>query len=115
MVNAVEQGVLHDQGGQFVVPRNFSAPRIRSQDRYMIDPTNERKFGHESVGSSKEMAETTAFVLQALDYGCHNEVEIEKLTLLLSAARGCVQVLWWAVGCLRVMARRTVLWCVIDG
>lgn len=85
MVDVVNQCLLRNQD----IPRNFSAPRIRSQARYMVDP---KKQGHEFVSNSNEMGETMAFVLQALDYGCNNDVEVEKLTLLLSAAGGNVQV-----------------------
>lgn len=63
--------------------------RIESQQRWMVDLNKEqqqKKVGVEFMDGAKEAAQTMGFVLQALEYGNHDVVDVEKLTLLISAA-----------------------------
>lgn len=97
MTKTVEDNLLYKVSeGHFELPENFSAPRINGEHRYMVDP-NERRYrrksGDDFVKSSEEVGETLAFVVQALDYGYQRSVDVEKLTLLLSAAGKQVQIL----------------------
>lgn len=97
MTKTVEDNLLHKVSeGHFEIPKNLGAPRINGEHRYMVDPYDRRyrrKLGDDFVRSSEEVGETMAFVLQALDYGYLRGVDVEKLTLLLSAAGKQVQIL----------------------
>lgn len=97
MARTVEDTLHHKVSeGHFEIPDNFSAPRINGEERYMVDPQENkyrRKLGDDFVRRSEEAGETLAFVLQALDYGYLRGVDVEKLTLLLSAAGKQVQIL----------------------
>ncbi|CAM9183210.1 unnamed protein product [Ectocarpus sp. 12 AP-2014] len=96
MARTVEAKLLQKTlEGNYEIPDNFSAKRIKGQPRYMLDPKGRRyrrKLGEDFVSNSGETGETAAFVLQAIDYGIHRTVDVEKLTLLLSAAGKGVQV-----------------------
>ena len=82
--------------GQLRVPYSKGLRKINSQERWMVDledPVNKKRVGEDFMAKADAAVETLGFVLQALDYGVHNVVDAEKLTLLLSAAGTASQVL----------------------
>lgn len=73
------------------------ASRINSQERYTVDIGEKGRLhlGENFERNADEIGQPMGFVLQAVDYGYREEVEIEKLTLPISAARHPVQVRCW--------------------
>lgn len=97
MNETVEEKLLHKVSqGIFAVPETLKAQKIQSQRRYMIHELKQ-KLGWEFAQNASDMAQTVAFVLQALEYGSYIRVNVEKLTLLLSAAGGSAQVSFYLV------------------
>lgn len=88
-----------EEGQGFKIPDDLSriASRINSQERYTVDMGKKGRLhlGENFERNADEIGQTMGFVLQAVDYGYREEVEIEKLTLLISAARHPVQVRCW--------------------
>lgn len=101
MQRALEEKLLEEveEGRGFKIPDDLrqAAHRINSQERYMVDMGMKGRLdlGKEFERNAKDMGQTTCFLLQAIDYGWREDAEMEKLTLLISAARKDVQVRCW--------------------
>lgn len=85
MSNAFDNFYPKDEEGGLDVGkmmRKYSA--IDSQRRWMVDATT-KALGDGFEAGAEEASDTMACVLQALEYGLSDEVEIEKMTVLISA------------------------------
>lgn len=98
MLGTLEAKLLEQvgDGGPFQIRELPNLNPINSQRRYMVEFMDKRKpsvyLGEAFSEAAGEMAQTLAFLLQAIDYGERMAVDVEKLTLLLSAAGDQVQV-----------------------
>lgn len=100
MQTAVEEKLLEkitDNDGSvkgFEIPSKLNAAKINGKERYMMDFDKGKYFlGEEFLCVAEEAGRTIGFVLQALDYGPNDAADVEKLTMLLSAAGETVQVI----------------------
>ncbi|CAM9735083.1 unnamed protein product [Ectocarpus sp. 6 AP-2014] len=73
-----------DDKGELNVVKMSRYAAIDSQKRWMID-VSAKGLGDGFAAGAEEATETMAFVLQAMEYGLTDRVDVEKMTVLLSA------------------------------